>query len=704
MAVSVARREQTLAEVVLDSWQVADRQRAPRIVAWDKAYKSHDPSYIDREKIKRPPYVKFPYLHRVTTTQTTIIMDGVENAPRVLMAQPIAPGPFQRERAEMATEFCEVQFRQHGSDYHQNNFRSLRKVANMGLKYGNAYLQPEWIETQRWWGIRLHTLSPYDVWEDARNGRYRYVRRVVSLGQLREIALGLSQPIDGMTGEMRDGGKALETFKIIARAVAQGARPTAYVTNEQGPYDTDRRFDTGRVAGASGRGGQSDLDGYDEYVRPEDDPYNQMVTIIERHEVCEDGSIVRIIPDPNDAHMPLVLQAEQNPYGACQVVPFIPYLVDNEFYGVGNDEIAGQLAELISFNLRGMSAIVGAHAWPALMKARRANLRDSDVARLYGRVIDVDAPTDLTFLQPPAAGVQLHQMGMAVAQQAADMGTGESELRRGAVGQARNATSAAIAETFSTLTDKNVFQQWSDTLQQVGHLMLEMGSIHLTGPKAIPILGRDTAQFMEIRPEMLQGPWHVIFGGNPRGSTGDQQIARWGQVVTMFGQAGTLDVRECTREVVRLTGQRDVQRFLAQKDEPPAFPPEMEEDALLRFGRMPEVSPMEDHRNHWQHHMAAFQMWQQQFGPADPRVRMLGIHLVVTEQTAMQQAGMGQQQGPAPFQPQQAGQPGQPMSYQPATAGINEARQQSNAQVPGQSPGGVAAGREPGRIATGGRS
>lgn len=699
MAVSISKTERNLAEVVLDSWNTADRQRAPRIEAWDKAYRSHDPAFVDRDKIKRPPYIKYPYLHRVTTTQTTILLDAVESAPRVLMAQPMAPGPFQRERAEMATEFVEVQFRQKSPDLHTNNFHALRKVAQMGLKYGNAYLQPEWVETRRWWGVRLHAISPYDVWEDARFGRYRFVRRVVSLAQLREIALGISQPIDGETGELRDGGRALDAFRIISSAVSAGNKPAAYVTNEASPYDFDRRFDTGRVAGASTHGQYDDPD---EMVRPEDDPYNQTVTIIERHETCEDGSIVRIIPDPRDMYQPLVLQAEQNPYGTCQIIPFLPYFVDNEYYGIGNDEIAGLLAEALSYNLRGSLAAIGAQAWPPVLKTRRANLRDSHIATLYGRIIDVDQPSDLTYMQP-SIGASFHQIGMAIAQQAADVGTGEGDIRRGDVGQARNATSAAIAETFANLTDKNVFQQWSDSLQQVGHAMLEMGSIHLTASRAIPILGRDTAAFIEIKPEMLQGPWHVLFGGNPRGATGQQQIALWGQTVTMFGASGELDVRECAREVLRLSGQRDVQRFMARKDEAPDFPPAMEEEALFRFGRMPEISPRNDHRAHWAAHMVTYQNWSQMLGPADQRVQRLGVHLVSHEQAMQAQMGMGGMPSMAsPMQPQDTGQPGQPAAFTPHTAQVNEERQMSNRSQPGMSPGPMAPGRKPGQVATGG--
>lgn len=700
MVLSIAQTERNLADIVLESWNTADRQRAPRVAAWDKAYRSHDPAFVDRDKIKRPPYIKYPYLHRVTTTQTTILMDAVESAPRVLMAQPMAPGPFQRERAEMATEFVEVQFRQKSPDLHANNFRAMRKVAQMGLKYGQAYFQPEWIETRRWWGVRLHALSPYDVWEDARSGRYRFVRRVVSLAQLREIALGISQPLNGETGELRDGGRALDCLRIITKAIEAGNRPYAYVTNENSPYDTDRRFDTGRVAGASTNG---QFDDPDETVRPEEDPYNQTICIVERHETCEDGAIVRIIPDPSNREAPLVLQAEQNPYGVCQIIPFIPYFVDNEYYGVGNDEIAGLLAEALSYNLRGSLAAIGAQAWPPVLKTRRANLRDSHIATLYGRIIDVDQPSDLTYMQP-SIGASFHQIGMAIAQQAADVGTGEGDIRRGDVGQARNATSAAIAETFANLTDKNVFQQWSDSLAQVGHAMLEMGSIHLTVSKAIPILGRDTAAFIDVKPEMLEGPWHVIFGGNPRGASGQQQIALWGQTVTMFGQVpGILDTRECAREVLRLSGQRDVQRFLAQKDELPSFPPEMEEEALLRFNRPPELSTRDDHPAHAERHQQTLVEWQNTLGPAHPKVQKLGIHLMQTMQYAMAAAG-GRNGGAmaAPMQPQQAGQPGQPAAFTPRTAQMNEDRQMSNRTATGRSPGPAAPGRSPGQIATGG--
>jgi hypothetical protein len=144
-----------------------------------------------------------------------------------------------------------------------------------------------------------------------------------------------------------------------------------------------------------------------------------------------------------------------------------------------------------------------------------------------------------------------------------------------------------------------------------------------------------------------------------------------------------------------------------RKDDPPPTEPKREHMMILD-GISPLVSSREDHLRHWQEHEMMRQRWALVMQPGDPRLLRLMVHIQATvmawqqQQMAMGGGGMTTS-GPTPFAPQDAGQPGQPASAQPAFGDLNERRQGSNGAAAGQAPGptGSVPGRTVGSVATG---
>lgn len=686
-----SKADNELADRVIDYWYEQDRMRRPRVTAWNHSYKAHDPQYIDRTKVTRAPFVKMPYLHRVTGTQVTILLEATDANGLWLDAQPMTRGDDLRERHEAVTQFLENTKRHKGADLNSNNEDAIDRLASFGGKYGNAYLQPQWVERPDYTGLEFHTLSPYDVWPDARWGRFYLVERTLALSQLRDLAKGISAPnttteVDPSTGETlemelppRDGGRALRVFRRLERMIREGRVQSSLARRfYDDNSDQDRRFDIGRIEGEPKHE-------YDRYIDWSKDPFNAPVRILEFHETHAQGIVARVIPGFSNDGQNLVLQAEPNPYGACSIVPYTPHRVDNEYYGLGNGEICGLLVEGLDYNFRASLAAIAAQGWPPVLKTRGATLKRNFNQALYGLTIDVRQPTDLQYMQP-SIGPAFHQIGQQIIQSAMDFATGDNEMRRGNGGTSNSATAASIAESFSSITDKQVFRQWKRSMEQVGHVAIAMARIHMTRSRMLPVLGRQTMSFMEIRPEFLEGPFQVRFGGNPRGSNSVQQISQISNMAQTFGVSGVADLREMLREVDRLGGSFNPDRFLAQRDTSPPMPAEAEHEMLFLNGAIGPPSPRDDHFDHLQKHAPLLQSMQQRLPLEDPRIARLLLHMQAHQQLAAPQ-GAAQGGGVSPFRPEQAGQPGQPASFQPAVAGINEARQASNGAAAGGAPG-----------------
>ena len=664
-------------------WQEAAEARKPRETAWKEAYKRADPSYVDETKVKGPFKLKAPYTYRTLEMQTASLLEASKANGRWIIAQPTMPE--YRKAGPVVSQLLENQFRQKSSDINLNNETAADAVARMGLLYGNAYFKVEWRRTQWWWGCRLIPVDPFDLFPDWKHGRFYIFSRVVTLAELDDIVNAIDDD-----GTVRKNFKKL--YNSIRRGEVTGFLHDSYVSD----HSRRRQEEGGRVEGSD--------DLTDAYAAASDDPYNARIELIEYHETRDDGIVAQIVPnvgkriggtDVED----LVIRKERTPYGVCQIVPFMPRPIDLEKYGLGLGEVIGKTAEAMDVFYRATLGYLVRIAHPAVLVNKRLRLRQEYLRSQSGITIPVDdTNNDLKYMDPPS-NPGLYQTGFGFARAMADLGTGESDVRRGQVGGSRSATEAAIAEQSGNITDRRIFSCWKRTIEQVGYVMLAVLREHITKEEAIPILGRSMPDFMYLKPEVLRGTFDIRFGGNISGSNPFQRQSAIRQIATTYAQTGELNMRELIKADTREMGESDEGRFLLRADPPMPLDP-ADEHIQLMAGQEIKVSPQDDDIQHITEH--------REFGQrlGDPyKARELFLHMQNHEQNFMlkqQQAQAGPQQGgPAPFDPSQVGQPGQPASASSRFAQLNEQRNQSNVAANGRAPGGPAPGRQEGEIARG---
>lgn len=698
----MARRVQTkaderLASLVASRYIAAADARSARESAWNDARKRVDPQYVDKSKVKRGPYVKAGYVFRNVQTKTAHLLAASEANGRWVVARSSTPehGPV----GEVVTQALERQFRRNSADLFSNNERVLEMYARSGILYGRSDAHICWYDNGVDWGCRLKHLDPFDVFPDWKHNRWIIIRRWVTLAELYDIASEVSAPsgevvaTDPMTGdpiideEPADGGRALKAVKQIEKELRSGKRGPNIDREYYAETANQRQHTLGRVDDFD--------DGYEQYERVEDDPFNQRLMLLEYFETRSDGIQARVIPGFGKDAMDLVLQSEPLPYGICPIVPFIPVPIDNEVWGYGESEIVGHLSEVMDANLRAFMRVIQRKADEPLLVRRGLKLRREVLQDPSGRAIEVDDPgADMGYLASSSDG-SLHNLGAMVSRQWADMITGESEARRGQVGGADSATEAAIAEQGGQSNDTLLFRNWRRSIEQIGRVMLAIMKRRLTRETAIPVLGKNSERFLSLRPEYLKGDFEIVFGGSTRGVNPRQEVAELQAFAAAFGPAGVVDLNAVARKILYKIGESDPDALLVQKSAKPSMSPDMENGAILDFNMDIEVSPADNHQQHVQKHAMAFQRVGS-VDPMHPRLGALQQHLQF-HLMAMQQMAGQMQAVPGP-----ASGPGEPMVNTSSTENMRDERQRPNQDAGGQSPGGVVPGRQVGQVVSGG--
>lgn len=679
--------------------------RTPRETEWNRAYKRILPSYIDQSKVKGPFKIKVPYCWRTLEVQIGQLMSQTDANGRWAFVR--STTPEHGDIGEIVSDALEFQFRYKTADLTCDNEMQMETAGRLGLGYGNGAALVEWNTDTK--TCQVTAFDPFDLFLDWKHGRHIILRRVVTLAELEVMCRSVSEDRieyepDPMTGEEvpinlgpRDGGKALTAFRKVLRATKDGTRTGWLHENFTADHSRARQSDANRVEG--------DDDGQDDYyVSAKDDPYNARVTVLEYHETGgSNPTVAWVLPSFGGPEDDLVIRAEAAPYGCCQIVPFVPRPIDKEQYGLGIPEVVGHTNEAMDVFYRAALRYYVRVADPAVLYRKGLRLKQEYLRSQSGISIPVDdTVADMRYMEPPH-NPGMHQAAFLFARAMADLGTGESEQRRGQVGGASSATEAAIAEAASTMTDRRIFWRWRRFVEQVGRVMLAIMKVHVTEDTMIPVVGRRAAMFRRLKPEFLRGDYEVVFGGNSAGMTPVQRQAGFRQIAQTYAQSGVVDIAALARADLHELGVPDPDRFLTVKSRPPSVSPRHEHMALFDFAEEIEVSPDDDHMAHV---LAHLKEQQKRLGhPAAPLMQQhIAMHMAAIQaQAAAQMQAAGPQAGPAPFSPEQAGMPGQPAAFTPATAGLNDQRQMSNGGAPGRSPGpSVVPNRAVGALAMGG--
>lgn len=698
--ISEKKRDKLFASIYTARFVESADARGPREKAWNDARKRYDPAYIDKTKIRTPPYVKRPYVWRTVNTQVEQLLTAAEANGTFVRARSTTPdnGPV----GEVVTQALDNNFRAKTADIAFSNEEGLERVARFGMLYGNGWTHCEYFEQPGSWGVKYVPLDPFDCFPDWKHNRWIMVRRKVTLAEMgdlakawsREVPVGVGPDNEVITGPA-DGGRALRAFRALERQIKQ--RGQAGTISDLHSHANTRQVTLGRV---------SDTDEGADVVPGDEDPSNVRVTLIQYHETRHDGLVAMIVPGFGTSDDDLLFVREQNPYGACTIVPFVPHPVDNEVYGYGKGEIVGHLAEAMDYTFRSGLRVIAKTADAPLLHRRRAKLGKSFLRNPSGKTAEVDDVTgDAAYLPMPAQANVAFDFATKITQEAADMATGESEQRRGSIGKSSaTATAAAIAEAGSNNVDRALFRRWRKFIEQLGHVTLQIMRTHITEDKAIPILGRDSETFLRLKPEFLKSTFSVEFGGSANSMNVQQNIAGLLNLAQTFAPMQVLDLPAVARKVIRLMGEPDPDALLAIKTPRPQVSARHENIAIFQFGQEAEPHPEDNHQEHLALHFTEFQKIQQSV-PNHPALQIMQRHIQGHMFVLQQQQGAAMQEGggaPGGAPNIAQGGPGQALTGQGQASQIDAQRQVPNQQAAGQAPGGIAPNRQVGQIAQGG--
>lgn len=704
-------KDEALAALIDARFVSAADAMEPRHRAWTKARRRYEPGYVDRQKVRRPPYVGVGYTFNTVNQKTAELTNATEANGIRLYAR--SATPEHGNVGEVVTQALEKQFRWSSSDNNHDNDEVLERDARNGNLYGNSYVFCRWYEDEDDWCVRFDLLDPFDVYKDWKNGQWYIVRRWISMAELQDLVEGnLSAPkneiigVDPETGEEildtspRDGGKARKAFKKLLKQVKAGQRRDSGYRSSYG-HRNERQSMLDRVS-------DDDFAGHDE-ADTKDDPFNVRVELLHYYETHKRGICAIVVPGFGGGAAPLVLQSEQNPYKVCPIAEFMPFPVDDEEFGYGYGEIIGAMQDVLDYMLRAQIRLIGKKADAPLVHRRSARIKRDFLASPTGKAVEVDDVGSAMAYLEPSGDQGLYAFAIQLVKQVTDMATGMSEAKRGNAGGADSATEAAIAEAAGSILDRQLFKRWRKHVEKIGQITLAILKEHITEPKAIAYLGRDADQFLKLRPEYLQGTFEVEFGGSVMGMNPQQEISALINFGQAFGASGVVDMGGLARMVAQRIGIRNPDDVLTAKEGRPKVSAKHENNALFIFGQEIEVHPQDDDQNHLLGHVKEMQRVQMEV-PTHPGLPAMREH-VQMHMISMQQKQMAMQQqgpaaagpgGPGPMDQSQVGGPGQPRTLAPGVAGLNDQRNQPNVDANGGAPGGVVPNRMVGQMALGG--
>jgi hypothetical protein len=701
------KADQNLARMVVGRYHSAAWARKAREKVWWDARKRYDPSRVDKTKVKSEPFIKTPYVFRVTNNGVSEYIAAARSNGQFAVAR--STTPEHGATGEIVTNVLQRQFMWQGPDVHKSNPRNLKLFAQSGELYGNGFAHVSWFDHPTDWGCRVRNIDPMDVFPDWKEYRWVTIRRRVTVAELGDIARVLSGPkntvlgIDEETGEPildtepRDGGRALRAFKRVEREAKKGHRN--YHDNFSGIHDEplDKPIDLGRVD-----------DNYEtEDEGSVEDVSLVRVEVLEYHETRADGIVAKVIPGFGDGGEDLVFEKGVNAYGVCTIVPFTPNPIDNEIWGYGVSEIVGANEEVMSHGTRAGVRLINKTVDAPLLYRRNLRLRPSFLARPAGQAQEVDDITTALGYMPTGVDNGAYPFLVQWMRDNADLGTGSSESQRGQASGAKSATGDAIAEKGGQTNTSLKMDEWARSLAQVARVMLEMLKVHITTEKAIPLAGRNADRLVALKPEYLKGTFEVTFGGSLTGMNRQEEITGIVNYLQTLAPTGIANVPYLARELARKLGAADPDQWVVAGANEPKVSANSENSMVFEFGMEPEVHPEDDDIQH----MVSHQKFAQRIAaenPSHPGIAIMAEHfaghqtaLAAKQQQMAMAGGIGGGSPQALTAPNAAGQMQGGENGQ--SANVDAMRQQPNIAAAGQAPGGATVPNRPvGGLALGG--
>ena len=696
------KADRRLASMVVARYNSAAWARRPREDEWWKARKRYDPSKVNKDEIKRAPFVKVPYVYRVTNSGTARYLQASKANGNWAVARNTTPE--HGATGEIITNLLQRDFTRQGSDVYRSNTRAMRMFSHGGELYGNAMMHIRWFDHATDWGCKFTNIDMMDVFADWKEYRWVVLRRVITVAELGDIAEDLSGPSDEVIGvdelgepildpEPRDGGRALSAFKKVVKMVREGKRN--HQDQSSGIHDEplDKQVDMGRVDDNYGSDEESD-----------DDPSMVRIEVLEYYETREDGIIAKVIPGFQDGE-DLVLESGVNIYGVCPIVPFTPSPIDNEFYGYGVSEEVGGIAEAMDYNFRAALRLIAKSTDLPILHRRQLRVRRDWLAQPSGSELAVtDIHNDVGYM-PSGVDAGAYPFALQLGRDIADLATGSSDAQRGQASGAKTATGDAIAEKGGDTNTSLKMDEWARSNAQIARVCVAMYKVHITTEKAIPLVGKNAEKLVAIKPEYLEGDFEVSFGGSTLGLNQAEEVTGIINFLQTLAPTGIANVPYLARELARKLGAGDPDSWVVAGANQPKVSPRNENYMVFKSGMEISVHPEDDDMAHMRAHQKEAEVVAGE-NPAHPGLRLMQDHYNDHQQAFMQkqQAMMmqGQAGGGSPMGMQNgAGQMQGGLNGQ--SANVEQMRQQPNQQAAGMAPGGATVPNRPiGSIATGG--
>ena len=321
----------------------------------------------------------------------------------------------------------------------------------------------------------------------------------------------------------------------------------------------------------------------------------------------------------------MVLLVERNPFKRLRL-PFVRLVVtnlDNELHGIGVIEQIEQLAHLVNTltNLRLVNVERGTN--PIGLVDNMSGLYAETLMSHPGGFYNTDGtvPLDrvLRFEQVNVVNDDAWRE-VDYAMQQIQTTAGASNFQMGQVAEGFNDTARGIGMLMQAGNSRFKLQvkMLGVGLRQLADAMLRVDQQFITGMQMVPMEGDDGhPRHQLVTPRDLSRDYVLRFTVRPEAANKAlqlQQVINAAQIAAALDPQGEiLERREVVKEMFHLAELPRPSRFLAQ----PTNDAHLENDAVLRFGKVLPPAPFDNHEQHLEVHKAVKRSeLMQKWGPA----------------------------------------------------------------------------------------
>ncbi len=626
-----------IARVVKGRWLEAafsrNAQEDQRVIDYRRA----DPQFVNRQNVQQDPAVKFAYTWQALRKKRGWLLEQLRQD--VSWRTAVGADRLSADYGPAVSRWLERNLSLPDFDVSRGNDVAIERGLDMGMKYGVNWFLASWDNDPEWWGVRYENVRWEDVYCDWKANRWRVVRTFEPVWKVIERAKSWVElpVIDPDTGREIANGPDLiaSNARYLVEEVEKG---TASLHRYDQWYSVDanrHQRDSGKVT--------DDDEFHDSYwVSPGDDPLNMRVPVLTCIELRKHGHCVVMVPSYGGVGGDLLFACSPAPYRYSQLVPFVPYPVDDEVYGLSLPYIIGHLDETMSWALRAQLRFFARWSDPAVLFRSGTKLGRRDLEVLSNRRIEVEEMDDVKPMDAPAANAGMHQMALMLTRGIADENAAESPQRRGQVQQG-TATAVSDASQNAQVDDGLVAWSAKQSLRQLMRVSVELLRVHMTGEKAIAVAGLDGGtEIINLKPQFVRGAYDIVIKGDlvsPDSAVSSAQLldafTRWGP---MF-----LNPERTFLEFARLSGRPEWENLLNNRLAAKPKQPRDEHIDMLVYGRAVTPSPRENPMQHLIEHRQLQMEVARKLPPEHPVHALIGEHIMLTTQMlSMMQASIGE--------------------------------------------------------------